>query len=146
MPTVSATFSGNITEQKAFAIPDEPNHSLTLAQVTATQKSSDEKWENATINYWGCADVVDQKGTQRGYFVNSRSTGDQDWGTFEGKVAKTNADVSVEGKWKINNGSGNLKGITGNGKFKITIASSGSVAGSWQGNYKVPARKALHAH
>src|SRR5580698_7871113 len=121
MPAVSASFSGNVAEQKAFAISDESNHALTLAQVTATQKSSDQNWDNATINYWGFADIVDGKGVQHGYFANSRGSDDRDWGTFEGKVAPANGEISVEGTWQITNGSGRLKGITGNGTFSIRL-------------------------
>jgi hypothetical protein len=145
MPAVSASFSGQVTEQKAFVISEESNHALTLAQVTATQKSSDQNWDNATINYWGFADIVDGQGTQHGYFANSRGSDDRDWGTFEGRVAPANGEISVEGTWQITNGSGKLKGITGNGTFSIRLASTGNVEGSWQGNYDVPAVTAQHA-
>src|ERR1022692_2978784 len=97
MPTMTGSFSGNVNRQTAVAPSDQPNHELSLAEITGTQKSSDEKWNNSTITYWGTTDVVDGKGTQRGYFVNVHSEGDRDWGTFEGRVKMTGAEITVEG-------------------------------------------------
>jgi hypothetical protein len=97
MPAITGSFSGKVNQQMALALSDQPNHELSLAEITGSQKSSDEAWNNATITYWGSTDIVDGKGTQRGYFVNVHREGDRDWGTFEGKVTTSGTEVKVEG-------------------------------------------------
>ena len=92
--------------QTAFAASDQSNHELNLAEIGGTQKSSDEKWNNAAITYWGITDVVGGKGSQRGYFVNDHGVDSRDWGTFEGKVAANDAEITVEGKYQFTGGSG----------------------------------------
>ena len=62
MPAVSGSFSGNVKVQTAITLSDQSNHELNLAEIGGTQKSSDEKWNNAAITYWGTTDVVEGKG------------------------------------------------------------------------------------
>jgi hypothetical protein len=106
MPAVSGSFSGKVKVQTALALSDQSNHELNLAEIGGTQKSSDENWNNAAITYWGTTDVVDGKGTQSGYFTHVHGEGDRDWGTFEGKVATSGAEMTVEGTWQYTGGSG----------------------------------------
>jgi hypothetical protein len=47
MPAVSGSFSGNVKVQRAFAVSDQRNHELSVAEIHGTQKSTDEKWNNA---------------------------------------------------------------------------------------------------
>ena len=67
MPAISGTFSGAITVQTAMALGDQPNHEMLLAQVRGPQKSIDPLWHDATISYFAVLDLVEGKGTQRGY-------------------------------------------------------------------------------
>lgn len=142
MPGMSGSFSGNVRLQTVVALSDQPNHDLNLAEISGKQRSSDEKWNNAAITYWGITDVVEGQGTQRGYFVNAHGEGDRDWGTFEGKVATSGGQVTVEGTWQFTGGSGNFRGLTGNGTFKTRLTSPAQVEGTWQGSYELAAAKA----
>ena len=42
MVSVSGSFKGNIRVQSAIVLPDRPNHSVSIAEVTGIQKSLDE--------------------------------------------------------------------------------------------------------
>ena len=122
MPAITGSFSGKVNMQKAVALSDQPNHELNLAEIMGTQMSSDENWNKAAITYWGTTDIVDGKGTQRGYFVNVHSEGDRDWGTFEGRVTTKGAEITVEGTYQFTGGSGKFKGLSGGGGCFIVSA------------------------
>jgi hypothetical protein len=115
---------------------------LNLAEIGGTQKSSDEKWHNAAITYWGTTDVVAGNGSQHGYFANDHGADGRDWGTFDGKVATNGAAITVEGTYQFTGGSGKFKGLTGGGKFKTTMSSPRDVAATWQGTYELASAKA----
>jgi hypothetical protein len=142
MPAVSGSFSGNVKVQTAIALSDQKNHELNLAEIGGTQKTSDEKWNNAAITYWGTSDVVDGKGSQSGYFVNDHGADGRDWGTFEGKVAPSGGEITVEGTWQYTGGNGKFKGLTGGGTFKTKMTSPRDVEATWQGAYELASAKA----
>ncbi len=81
MSTLSGSFAGKARLQTTVALSDSPNHELNLVEVTGSQKSTDAKWNDAKVTYWGIADFVAGSGPQRGYFVNDHADGDRDWGT-----------------------------------------------------------------
>ena len=141
MPAISGSFSGKVKVQTALAVSDQSNHELNVAEIGGTQKSADENWNNAAINYWGTTDVVGGKGSQRGYFVNDHGQDGRDWGTFEGKVATNGAELTVEGTYQFTGGSGKFKGLTGKGTFKTKMSSPRDVEASWQGAYKLAPQK-----
>lgn len=142
MPAFSGSFSGSVRVQTTVSLPHQPNHVLNLAEISGKQKSSDEKWNGSAITYWGVADLVDGKGTQRGHFVNVHSDADRDWGTFEGKVTTSGNQVTVEGTWQTIGGSGEFKGVTGDGTFKTRMSSPTDVEASWRGTYELAGAKA----
>ena len=142
MPTMSGSFSGSARMQTSVSLPDPPAHELALAEITGTQKSSDEKWNNSAITYWGFTDLAGGSGTQRGYFVNNHGEAGRDWGTFEGKVAVSGNAVTVEGNWEFTGGSGKFSGLTGNGTFKTVASSPTDAQGTWQGAYELAIAKA----
>src|SRR5258708_23139166 len=74
MPNFSGSFFGNIRTQTIISVPDKPDHSLSLAEVSGTQKTTDPKWNNSAINYWATTDAVGAQGIQRGYFVNDHGS------------------------------------------------------------------------
>jgi hypothetical protein len=39
-------------------------------RAIGTQKSADPLWNNSKITYWGVTDLLDGKGSQRGYYNN----------------------------------------------------------------------------
>jgi len=136
MPNVTGSFSGKITKQHAIPMTDQPNHEMSIAEVSGTQKSPDPLWNNGKLTYWGVTEVLDGKGTQRGYYENVHEKGGRDWGTFEGRVT-TSGSVSVDGTWKITGGDGDFRGASGNGKFKTTMKSETDLECSWEGAYEL---------
>ena len=142
MPAMSGSFTGSVKLQTAVTLSDQSKHELNLAEIGGTQKASDEKWNNATITYWGFTDVVEGKGSQRGYFTQVHTEGDRDWGTFEGKVVTSSGQITVEGTWQFSGGSGKFKGLSGNGTFKTKMSSPSQVEATWQGTYELASAKA----
>jgi hypothetical protein len=137
MPSITGSFSGKITKQSAMPLTDQPNHELSIAEVSGTQKSGDPLWNNAKINYWGVTDLLDGQGSQRGYYNNVHADKGRDWGTFEGKVTTAGGAMTVEGTWKLAGGDGEYRGITGGGKFKTVMKSETELEASWEGNYEL---------
>ena len=135
MAAVSGSFSGSIHAQSVILLNDEPNHSLGVAEVRGAQSSSDAKWNNSTITYWGTTDMQGLEGVQRGYFLNDHGAAGRDRGTFEGNVSIEGDELVVEGKWQFTGGDGQFAGITGSGTFKTRLTSSTTVEGNWQGAY-----------
>ena len=142
MPTFSGSFTGIVRGQSMVSAFDQANHILGLAGISGTQKSSDEKWNNSTVTYWGITDTVDGAGTQSGYFVNDHGNAGRDFGTFEGKVTTVAGQLTVEGAWQYTGGTGDFRGITGKGTFKTRLTSPTDVEASWQGAYELGAAKA----
>jgi hypothetical protein len=118
MPAMTGSFSGKVSQRMALALSDQPNHELNLAEIRGTQMSSDEGWNGATITYWGTSDLIDGKGTQRGYFVNVHRDGDRDWGTFEGKVASSAGLTTSKVHSNSPAAAGNTKELAGAARSK----------------------------
>jgi hypothetical protein len=142
MPNFSGFFSGTIRAQTVIALPDQPDHTLSLAAVSGTQKSSDPKWNNSAINYWGTTGAFGVRGVQRGYFVNDHGSDGLDRGTFEGNLSIHGGQPVVEGKWQYTGGEGNFSGITGGGTFKTKLTSATALEATWQGAYELATVKA----
>ncbi len=137
MPSISGTFSGKITKQSPISLTDQPNHEMNIAEVSGTQKSADPLWNNSKITYWGVTDLLDGKGSQRGYYNNVHGDKGRDWGTFEGMVTTASTGVTVEGTYKFAGGDGEYRGLTGGGKFKTVLKSETELECSWDGNYEL---------
>jgi len=137
MPSITGSFSGRITKQSALPLTDQPNHDLSIGEVSGTQRSPDPLWNNANITYWGVTDLLDGEGSQRGYYNNVHADNGRDWGTFEGKVTSAGGTMTVEGTWKFAGGDGEYRGITGGGKFKTVMKSETELEATWEGNYEL---------
>jgi len=137
MPSITGSFSGKITKQSALALTDQPNHEMSIAEVSGTQKSGDPLWNNASITYWGVTELLDGKGSQRGYYNNVHADKGRDWGTFEGQVSTAGGAMIVEGTWKFAGGDGQYRGITGGGTFRTVAKSETEVEATWDGNYEL---------
>lgn len=137
MPSISGSFSGNITKQSGMPLTDQPNHELGIAEVNGTQSSPDPLWDGSKISYWGITDLLNGAGTQNGYFNNVHSDGGRDYGTFEGKVTAEGGTMTVEGTFKFTGGDGVYNGITGNGNFKTVAKSETEVEATWTGAYEL---------
>jgi hypothetical protein len=142
MPAFSGSFTGIVRGQSMVSALDQPNHILSLAGISGTQKSADEKWNNSTVTYWGITDIVDGKGTQRGYFVNDHGNAGRDFGTFEAKVTTVGGQVTVEGTWQYTGGTGDFRELTGKGTFTTRLTSPTEVEATWQGAYELGTAKA----
>ena len=112
MPSITGSFSGRITKQSALPLSDQPNHEMSIAEVSGTQKSADTLWNDASITYWGVTELLNGKGSQRGYYNNVHADGGRDWGTFEGQVSTAGGGMTVEGTWKFAGGDGQYRGRT----------------------------------
>ena len=86
------------------------------------------------------ADLIAGNGLKRGYFVNKHSDGDRDFGTFEGRIAASSGQVTIEGTWKFTGGTGKLKGLTGGGSYKGRMTSAVEVENTWEGKYQIAAK------
>jgi hypothetical protein len=120
-----------------LSLADQPNHGMGIAEVNGTQSSPDPLWNNSNITYWGVTDLLDGKGSQRGYFNNVHTDQGRDFGTFEAQVTVTGGGMTVEGTFKFAGGDGNYRGITGGGKFKTVMKSETELEASWEGNYEL---------
>jgi hypothetical protein len=137
MPSISGSFSGNITKQSGIRLNDQPNHEIGIAEVNGTQSSPDPLWNNSKITYWGINDLLDGEGKQNGYFNNIHPDGGRDYGTFEGKVSAAGGTMTVEGTFKFTGGDGVYTGITGGGNFKTVAKSETEVEATWTGAYEL---------
>lgn len=137
MPSITGSFAGRVTQQSALALTDQPNHGMSIAEVSGTQKSPDPLWNNASITYWGVTDLVDGKGSQRGYYNNDHGSKGREWGTFEGNVTTAGGATTVEGTWKIVGGDDEFRGVAGSGTFKTVMTSETELEATWAGNYQL---------
>jgi hypothetical protein len=142
MPNFSGSFSGTIRTQTIITVPDQSDHSLSLAEVAGTQKTADPKWNNSAINYWATTDAHGTQGIQRGYFVNDHGSAGLDRGTFEGNVSVVAGQPAVEGKWQYTGGEGSFAGITGGGTFKTKLTSLTTLEATWEGAYELAGARA----
>jgi hypothetical protein len=141
MQNISGSFSAHITAETTLFPDDQANHQVQLAEIHATQQSSDPIWNNSQLTYCGVTDVVSGAGTQHGYYVNQHPNGDRDCGTFEGKVTTSGGQTTIEGTFTFTTGTGTLKGIRGNGSFKGRQISPTEIEMSWTGAYEVAASR-----
>ncbi|HZE71093.1 MAG TPA: hypothetical protein VE135_16405 [Pyrinomonadaceae bacterium] len=137
MTPITGSFSGKIAKQSAMPLADQPNHQLSIAEISGTQKSPDPLWNNSQITYWGITDLLDGKGSQTGYFNNVHPDQGRDWGTFEGQVSTAGGGMTVEGTYKFEGGDGDYRGISGGGKFKTVMKSETELEAAWEGNYEL---------
>src|SRR5258708_24332406 len=142
MPNFSGSFFGTIRTQTIISVPDKPDHSLSLAEVSGTQKTTDPRWNNSAINYWATTDAVGAQGIQRGYFVNDHGSAGFDCGTFEGGVSVVAGQPVVGGKWQYTGGEGSFASITGGGTFKTKLTSATTRAAHWEGSLELAGSRA----
>jgi hypothetical protein len=140
MPNLSGSFSGRAAAQPALVLHDVSDHDLNLIEVRGVQNSPDEKWNDSKITYWGTADLIAGSGPQSGYFVNDHPDGDRDFGTFEGRIVTSGAEVTLEGTWKFTGGTGKFRGLRGGGTYKGRMTSPVQVENTWEGQYEIAAK------
>ena len=141
MPNISGAFTGKATSQTTINLPDADDHQLNLAQINGEQTSTDTDWNESKLTYWGIADLRSGSGTQQGYYVNEHADGDRDWGTFAGKITTQGNDVTLEGTFKFEGGTGKFNGISGGGTYKGRAISPTELRMSWEGTYQLGAAR-----
>ena len=140
MVSVSGSFAGDIRSQSVISIPDQANHSISIAEVTGVQKSSDENWNNSTCTYWAIAEITGSAGTQRGYYSNDHAEAGREYGTYQGKVSIVNGQVIVEGTWESMRGTEKFHGLRASGTFRTRLTSPTEVEVAWEGSYELAAK------
>jgi len=144
MPNISGAFTATVTMQTVLSCNDQPNHDLALAELHATQKSPDPDWNNCRLTYSSIADIANGQGKQHGYYVNEHADGSRDMGSFEGRIKMSGNEMTSEGTFTINSGTGKFQGIRGSGTWKARNVSPTQIEMSWSGSYEIAA-KAGHA-
>jgi hypothetical protein len=137
MTKVSGAFRGKTNWQATASIPDKGSHDLGVVEIVGRQTSTDPKWNDAAITYWGVADLTDGSGPQWGYFQNAHADGDRDWGTFDGKITTSGQQVTIGGTWQYTGGTGKFERISGSGTYKGQMTSPTEVAAEWAGEYQL---------
>ena len=137
MTKISGSFNGKSSWQASASIPDRGSHDLGVVEIAGRQKSTDAEWNDAAIRYWGMADLTDGSGPQRGYFHNVHGDGDQDWGSFDGKITTSGQQVTIEGIFQFTGGTGKFQRISGKGTYKGRMPSPTEVAVEWAGEYQL---------
>jgi hypothetical protein len=139
MNEFSGSFSGHARVLTVLSLTDVPGHELQTVEIGGPQSSTDGKWNEARVTYWGISDLVAGNGTQRGYYVNEHPNGNRDWGKFEGKVTTSGSETTVEGTWQFSEGTGMFAGIKGQGTYKTRLTSPTELQCTWQGRYELAA-------
>lgn len=137
MANFSGSYAGRAESQSVLIVSDVPDHTLALSIVSAVQNCTDPLWNGAVCSYCGTTDTVAGQGTQSGYYVNKRAGGDQDQGTFEGRVVTNGGETTVEGTWKSTGGTGKFSNVSANGTFKVRNTSATDVEVVWSGTHNL---------
>ena len=137
MTKISGTFSGRVNWQTTASIPHSPGRVLSLGEVAGPQQCADPNWADVKITYWGYADLVEGSGTQRGHWVNNHADGDQDCGTFNGRIKTSHGHTVIEGTWEYTGGTGKFAKIQGGGTYKGHFPGPNQVENAWQGEYEL---------
>lgn len=139
MAEFSGSFSGRVRVFTTLSAADISGHELQTLEITGSQNSTDAHWNGARVTYWGVSDLISGNGTQRGYYVNERADGSRDWGTFEGKVVTTQDGTTIEGTWRVSDGTKKFAGATGQGTYKTRLTSPTELECQWHGRYELAA-------
>ena len=142
MPHMTGQYSGKVTVNSSLELDDAPGHQGSLMEVRGLQTVSDENGKDSKMTYWGTGDFIRGTGMQHGYFITEHPDGDRDCGIFEGKIAVTNGQVTIEGTWKFTHGTGRFEGISGGGTFKGRMISVTETEMRWEGLYKLAKSRA----
>jgi len=124
-------------EQKVD-VPDHPGHLLSVSQAKCTWTKPLEiaGMKNKDGITSGADDVKGNNASSHGYYVDNMANGDKAYVHFQGTALMKEGTSS--GKWSYTGGTGNLKGIKGQGTYKGKAAEDGSVIFDIEGEYTLP--------
>jgi hypothetical protein len=137
MPTFSGSFSGKVQSETKVSVADQAAHDLRITIVSGQSESPDERWNGLRSTMWTIADTVGGAGVQRGYVVHEQTTGDRVTATFEGRIATSAREITVEGTYKLNGGTGAFAMVRGEGTYAVHRTSQTDVAMTWSGEYEM---------
>jgi hypothetical protein len=131
------------TEQHQFPIGDAENHILSLAKSVGTDSSATPGGfmdGAASVNY-SVGDLVNGNGHQFGYVVFTKGA-DTVYVKWEHDLTTTmSADgkpqMTFKGTFTYTGGTGQYKGIQGNGTFTGAFTSPTEWMADWQGDYTI---------
>jgi hypothetical protein len=137
MTAFSGSYTARTHSQSVVTVPDVPDHAVALTAVSGEQKCTDPLWNGATVAFWGTTDTIAGQGTQNGYFTNAHADGDQNHGTFQGKVTTNGSEVTAEGTWTLTGGTGKFVRVSGRGTYKLRVISPIDAEVVWDGDYNL---------
>ncbi len=127
--------------QATIEVGDRPDHSFMVSRAKCTWTKP---WKIEGIqNKKGVATAFDEisgnSSRFHGFFLDSMANGDKAHYRYEGTATfKDGVTQSVENKWKLVGGTGDLKGIKGKGTCKGKGSADGSITYQCKGEYELP--------
>jgi len=122
--------------QQSISIPDQPGHSLTLAQGDCTAKGDFGGAAGTSGVYSEHTDVKGNQARNWGVYVETLSSGDKVFYDYQGMwTMKNGMPMSGTNKWQMSGGTGKMKGIKGSGTCKLSGAPDGGSEYSCTGEY-----------
>ena len=137
------TFSGTlgcteVAQALSIDVGDHPNHSLGTFQTKCTWVKPIEIRGTRSTAYTGTATLETQDSVSRlqGYGVIAFADGNAATLRFSGTSIQRGDSVTAQGTWTFVEGTGELRGIAGEGVYKGRPAEGGrriySLSGAWQ--------------
>ena len=137
MTKFSGSFTGKVNWQTKVSLPHLANHHLILEEGSGEQDCTDAKWKGVIVTYWSMITLVEGRGSSQAYYSNVDVDGDRDWGKFGGTITASGDQITLEGTWKLDGGTGKFEGIKGNGNYKGRMVSPTEVKIEWDGEYEI---------
>ena len=137
------TFSGTlgcaeVAQALSIDVGDHPNHSLGTFQTKCTWVKPIQIRSVRSTAYTGTATLETQDSISRlrGYGVIAFADGNSATFRFSGTSVQREGSVTAQGTWTFVEGTGELRGIAGEGVYKGRPAEGGrhiySLSGAWQ--------------
>jgi hypothetical protein len=120
-------------------IPDRPNHVFAMAQTNCTWSkpvviAGVEARGGKAVQF---DEVSGNASTFHGYYIDRMASGDEVHYSYEGRsTMKAGIAETSTWKWKIEGGTGKLKGIQGEGSCKGSGRPDGGSTWECQGEYR----------
>ena len=125
----------------AVEVGDEPGHVMTLGKVACTWSKTLEMAGSMSKDGYSIAsgEIRAGKSTESGIHIGTMANGDKYFVRFRGDgSAAKDGSGSANGTWSFSGGTGKLKGLTGKGTYKTTVAADGTGTAQVDGDYKTP--------
>ena len=122
--------------QQSISIPDQDDHSLTLAQGACSVSGDIGGSSGKEGIYSEHADAKGDHSRNWGVFVETLGNGDKVFYDYQGTwTTKNGVPQSGTNKWQISGGTGKMKGAKGSGTCKLNGSGDGGSEYSCTGEY-----------